>query len=351
MSDLAKELEKVSRLKREETTTEVSARSIRKQADAKMDRIKKRIASGETTGDRIRDFVIMAHGGPNPEREKIYRDIEEKISEHAGEFILLISRNYEFHGCAGFGREPRPRDYILETRICLGILNGKKLGFDFKNHPQCKLPTSVYAYPWVQGKIEIKTENISDSSVGLGFYWSISQLDQPAKITNSYGVKVDPPIDSMDAFNGWRTEQNPKLEIKIGDVEVDAWFKENPRYQKTYEKLCAALGRVAEKTPENKKLQKQVLTALARLTGERMQVMSNLKDIFSCMHSRYESSDEHGIWLPREQHPWETSFKDSIKQLQDIELRIVPEVKLALELGLGHIESIRKLAQQYEVKK
>ena len=359
MSDLQKELDAIAGLEQKAGTTQESAQKTRVAAQKKMEALCKRIRGGETTGNRIRDFVIVARGGsPNPEQEKLYQELEEKISKHTGEFILVIGRSWEssglvsFHGKSIIGHGRDHQSYYLKEEVILGILDGKKLVFNLKDHPQCQLPTSKYAHPWIQGKIEATAGNIKDSCAGGCFYWSISQLNAPARARTQYGKHIEMPMENIywDPDSAAKDTPNLQLEIKVGDVEVDAWFIAHKRRGQTYEKLQKALGRIAIETPENKKRQKQTLTALARLTGERMRIVGNLQDVFLHMHRQYESSDEHGIWLPREQHPWEAALKDYLQELTKVELQIASEVKEALELDLGHIESIKKLAKQYEVK-
>ena len=221
--------------------------------------------------------------------------------------------------------------------------------FGFKDHPQCALPTDRYAHiAGYKENAEVENGAMKDSSVGLGFYWSISQLMRPAKIKNDYGVTIDPLKDPEFRFTMGRTpETSLQLEIKVGDVEVDAWFKANQRHQKTYEKLCKALGRIAEKTLEVQERQKLTLSKLAALTAKRSQLLKNIQDTTSFL--RYQPPDEHNI-VVAQNRVWELSFKELLKQFQDTDVEIKNEVATALEIGLSNIESIQTLTKQYDIK-
>ncbi len=341
MRNLNKELEEISELKKEEEARNGSARSIKKEAGRKMEKIRQCIREGETTGDRIRDFVIVARGAPNPETENIYRELEAKIAKHDGEFILLVGRSYEFHGCTGFGHTPQPHEYVLETNICLGILNGKEIIFNFEDHPNCEIPTSKYARPWggVREEMKVEKENIKDSTIGvLGLYWSILELGKPAKIVTQFGRSIDPPVDSMEAFNGWRPEQNPKLEIKIGDVEVDAWFKANKRYEKTYGKMQKALERIAQETPEIKERQEQIIKEISELTKRYRNLWAETEKIANAMVFK---EDKHGIveFLFTTRNI-SGRFPEIVPELNSTRNLIIEKIAQAEELGLN-IESIK----------
>jgi hypothetical protein len=41
---------------------------------------------------------------------------------HDGGLVLVVEKRYDFHGCTGFGYEPKPRDYNLDTTLFLGVV-------------------------------------------------------------------------------------------------------------------------------------------------------------------------------------------------------------------------------------
>ena len=217
---------------------------------------------------------------------------------------------------------------MMEEYLRLGILNAQELVLDIKKG-SCAFPTSACARPRAHNGPAVEKENLD-----FGFWWAVGDLNKP--------------IEQKGRQWFLRDKQDLKLEIKIGDVEVDAWFKAHPRHQKTYEEFCDALGRIAVETPENIARRKQVLETLAKLTKEKAGIIYGLKNSLSFIAY---TSDEHNIWLPKEHCPWNTELKNSVENIKNIDIQIAQEVNEALKIGLGHIASIRNLAKQYEVKK
>lgn len=109
--------------------------------------IKKRVLDGgETSGDRITDYLLAAYGYIDHEISLPFRRIEEQLAGKTGQFFLVVKRSrkqHSFRGCFG-GEGPRESDYHLETSYSLGILSGDKLIFDAKRG-ECRLPTEGHA--------------------------------------------------------------------------------------------------------------------------------------------------------------------------------------------------------------
>jgi len=53
-------------------------------------RYSKKNQEGETTGDKIRDFVISANGVIAPELEDIFRGLKADLLKYRGEPVLII---------------------------------------------------------------------------------------------------------------------------------------------------------------------------------------------------------------------------------------------------------------------
>ena len=343
MANLNKELEVISRLERDTEAGLMSrVTETRKEISEKKELVRKRIMAGETTGNRIRDFVIMAQGAPNEEVEKIYRELEAKIAAHVGEFILLVGRSYEFHGCTGFGYKPRPREYVLEEYICLGILNGPKLLFNFKDS-QCEIPTSKYARPWRQEEVRVEDGNIKNHCIGvLGLYWSILELGKLAKIKNNYGIDLDLEFMALPQ------PENLKLEIKIGDVEVDAWFKEHKRHEKTYQKLCKALGRIALETPEIKEKQKETLKILAELTQEYKNNLSEIRDATEFLRFQKDKSNIVLIEQFANSSINPEKIRKLAEKLQQLHRDISEKIVEAIRLGLNNNKAVQNISRAFK---
>ncbi len=58
-----------------------SAQSV---AFEKLKRLQKKIKNGDSTGDKIRDFVIVNLGTLSPDNEKPYRETEARLKDGVG---------------------------------------------------------------------------------------------------------------------------------------------------------------------------------------------------------------------------------------------------------------------------
>ena len=91
------------------------------EANARLDGLKQRIIDGETTGDPITDFAIVAHNTFSPEAEQPYRNLAEMLKDREGEQVLVVSEEIESNyqsGCFG----DRGGTYV-ESTFMLGVLN------------------------------------------------------------------------------------------------------------------------------------------------------------------------------------------------------------------------------------
>lgn len=66
--------------------------TVSKSAADQMKVVRERIRNGETTGDRIKDLILSRGLWATEETEKTLREVQSKITEHPGEFILAIER-------------------------------------------------------------------------------------------------------------------------------------------------------------------------------------------------------------------------------------------------------------------
>jgi len=126
IQDLLKETESCNESIRE---TEEAREQERKEAAERKQQLnkelKERVLAGESTGDRIADWVISAHGSLISEYHKAVLDLDRRIREHQGEPVLITEAESRFHGCTGFGYTPRLSEFSLDQTWKLGILNGE----------------------------------------------------------------------------------------------------------------------------------------------------------------------------------------------------------------------------------
>lgn len=118
--------------------------SAQSEASERLKQLQEKIKKGESTGDKIRDFVIVNLGTLSPDAEKLYRETEAKLRNSAGNQILVVEQSESIHGCPGIV----PPQYInpmfigIDTELRLGVLTsgleldigGGKIVFPTERH-------------------------------------------------------------------------------------------------------------------------------------------------------------------------------------------------------------------------
>ncbi len=64
--------------------------NAKKEVRKKLQDLKGRILAGESTGDNLKDFVIVIHDSINKKKEKPYRQLEKMLKGKEGEQILVV---------------------------------------------------------------------------------------------------------------------------------------------------------------------------------------------------------------------------------------------------------------------
>lgn len=173
--------------------------------------VRERVRAGESTGDRVRDFVLSRYGH-STKIEQILRDIETQLGGHVGELILVVERDENFHGCTGFGGKAEDRDYHLDEEWHLGVVSASELIMD-PIKPDLQLPTGGrhlkvrLSYPG--------QERVEEGDIDLSWKRDpVTRLNQAFKLRNHQNVYI--------ATRG--TIQDPlHMELIVGNAEVEAW--------------------------------------------------------------------------------------------------------------------------------
>ncbi len=66
--------------------------------------------------DTARRDLLDFEGYFKPAQERFLQDAKPD------EPVLVVAKHYDFKGCTGFGYEPKPRDYTLDTNFWFGVL-------------------------------------------------------------------------------------------------------------------------------------------------------------------------------------------------------------------------------------
>ena len=301
MADVNQEIQGILEFWAQAGRIQANAQSVSEQAGQRMNELRERIKHGETTGDRIKDFIIARYGLLSKEIEQVFRDLEARIGQHVGEFVLMITKEENFHGCTGFGYEPKARDFVLDEHLYLGVLRGGALVLNPADG-ECELPTGNHIRCW----------GVWRGSVGL----------VEGNITSGWGQDFGHNLNKQFKRRNpsFQQEQDLKLEVKIGDVEVETWFeKRGGHHLVVFQKASRLLGREIEESPQ----------LAAELRRRREAVAKRLKELVQERDQSMGSRRKQGI-------------ESEIKRLLGV----------ALELGMADAQllSIQQLCQEYEVK-
>lgn len=328
------------------------------------------IKAGETTGDKIIDFVFVRYDSVNQEIVGAYRDLEARIQKRVGEFVLVVIREEEkvSFRCGDFGdvairqtiMPPPPDLFILKTSLILGVLKGKSLIFNIADivDGKCEIPTSniVSCLDARRDKFDVGNDNIIFPFL---FPWKFYDL----------GLDLNKPLERKDASSNYKSHDEPilKLEVIVGDEEVVSWFKKQKErhYFVAFLNMARLLGRPTDKFPELEKEleqeQEQELRRRREEVAERLKELIRKRDELREEIERIKKAKKTGVYSSTGGASFAVCETDddvniiSLKprqKLKEVEDEIKEQLQTALELGMGdeNLLSIKQLCREYGVQ-
>lgn len=168
----------------------------------------KRLEAGESSADRIFDFVFATITSFREEIVSFYQGLQNLVQAHYGERVLLIGREEReiLHG--GPHRESMTQ---TDMTFLLGIINGDSLIFDysdFENHPfknRVFIPTTHY----------LRDQHWHTKSVP-------GNLSQEFNFNLSILNFIRPPSAACEI--NFLPEDQSKVVLKIGEAEIEEWL-------------------------------------------------------------------------------------------------------------------------------
>lgn len=169
--------------------------------------IKSRILAGESSGDPIRDLLIVS--GRTAEYEhcvSVYRTAEESLRGQLGEYVVyVVDRIEDLHTRHVFGRgwETRARQVC---DIFVGILDAEKLVVD-PSKKSVSLATSGHAYlSWSEMGL-YANDGWSDDRLPLSFHFvptdaQREKIQNHGRYTGRVGARLFAGDDAIAAWQG-----------------------------------------------------------------------------------------------------------------------------------------------------
>lgn len=212
-----------------------------KTIEGNLARLRQRLEKGETTGDRIRDYVLL-HYGINVEREEWYRKAEARLKGYDGQLVLVCSTRLVHIGpliryahqtdgeeieTSRIMAPPRGKR-ILKKDYQLAVLNGEELNLE-EFLPW--LPTG----PHVIWSVEDRSSDTPVLNDGFEKKDLLLPLSPPKGSQHVYySPLVHTELEEEDVHMG--------QELFIGDDEVGEVFKQN-KWRSLYFDCMKRLGR------------------------------------------------------------------------------------------------------------
>jgi hypothetical protein len=203
--------------------------SLKSQVEKLKDEIKEetdswasQILKGDTTGDKIKDYIIVRHRIINGEIESFYKNIWERVKAHKGECALIVTRWEEPL------RQHLHHDPILHTFIHLGKISQDHLHIEPQRN-YCAIPTARFVSCLKrENRISVVDGSLEDTNTSYSSFMQFRFME--------WWGNVDQPVQVKgDTNKTWvEVQKHPfyKLSLRIGDREVRDWF-ENDRHVST----------------------------------------------------------------------------------------------------------------------
>lgn len=240
----------------------------------------KRIKAGETTGDRLVDFLVASFGAGYEEALPHYRALEERMKGRTGQFVLMIERAETQFGCVMFGEAP-DHMFGLEETFVLGILSSDALAFD--------LEARDWKFPAVRHVSQGGRWNSGSKEGGFAprFYSSVFWM----KMAEPMRVRGLMPDAGLGVERGGGITP---FTFVIGDEEIEAWCRRGAMHFKKaapnearcelIRKLAGQLGSDATSIP--------AVAQAADRSGKKLleEIEKRVVDLKSAMTDLYDTN-------------------------------------------------------------
>jgi hypothetical protein len=186
--------------------------------------LESRMRSGESTGDRMRDYVVLAtYPKDNDAEFAVLRELEDRMMSVVGQLVLVAIAEVDekpmihyaiapsHHGMMG----PIDKMRFLKLRLCVGVLRDHHLEYELASGTKIGLKCSMHV-EWERSRDqEARTECL------VGNIWLTHGFDFRLIVHQALGKEINADFDGR-SLRGTKRKQ---LEIALGDQDVAAWFE------------------------------------------------------------------------------------------------------------------------------
>lgn len=188
------------------------------QANASMNRFKNAIQEGDaSTGDKLKDILIIRHGFDAEKYEERYRELQERLKGKRGELVLRVENRVEknpgFHNM----RDSSLDNLVTYSSVGLGVLTAENLD----------LSPNKTQDPWdhfgsnKNGALNFSTDGYVAKLNG-GFHRG--QIEYIHKLLSADLTDLDIKLEKTNSFSSFDPKPSMKLEVAVGNDEVSEWF-------------------------------------------------------------------------------------------------------------------------------
>ena len=306
--------------------------------------------------------------------EAIYRNLDERIRQHAGELVLFVTNNTapEIGGVR----------YMYIERWRLGVLSGGGLKLNSKLRT-CEFPTYglhvLYSDDFGRG-LGLHRENIASEPVMCDIGLGLGRRLKPLSRHNAHVPHLLwETMDELEAMLGTEPETDDdvskfhaaplNIEVKIGNEEVMAWcvrrrflFLEFYRAAKLLreakiDRVSDAIETAAVNFPalENwlKKSREETKKRILELFAAIMTVTQKISNVTGAIGEGIYSSNG-GLSLTVCEDADDAFFVSGslFQNLKELKQELRKELELAVELGITDVNllTVKQLCEEYSVK-
>jgi len=206
---------------------------IEQKALKKSNELRENIINGKTTGDNIRDFLIVYHGTfVDGDVGQKLRVLKEDIHINQNESILVIETVESLQGCTGFGHS----GYVDENEFMkMGIINGE-LNFNLKKE---SLSLETF-FNKTNGNILIPTSKYI-RSLNKGKDWETQEGNLPIESYNFINLDNELPLKMPFSVEYHGQSLQNSMKIFIGYEAISEHFENNKFFIGTYPRALELL--------------------------------------------------------------------------------------------------------------